>query len=543
MIFHQFNKFSIKKINIIIIMDETNFNAGDYTVEELEKIFNLEKPYSKTDLDAVANDFIETYMNKNHRGYVLFFQKAKFMLEAEITQEEMNYKTPTSNTFVSGNEMEKYNIIDRSKLLSQNNPVKMGTLNQNEHSVMTQIVNIDSQYRRIFDNSGALCTNGIDIGPGDSQYVNNSEDFIIDLSEPLTNVLEMSLHSIELPHSWYTFSSDYGTNSFVIENVHHLGLYNLPNNKYKLTIPNGNYTVEQLVNDINEQLETDFPSTNGGINWRIRLSWNDRTNKVIFMVDWEHFKYDYWPEHWTGPPDLMSQWVKIKFYDNNNSNCSNNGRGGKIDYNLGWLLGFRKKEYIITAHPDSSPIGFGAANVVVETLEAESLVDVYGSRYVLLYIDEYVNNRVTQGLISLTNNKDRFELPDYFKKKACVDETEDIQSREGTNASTTPIKNQLTQAQEYTVNQIKHAQNILNQDRYYSPTSSDILARLPINKSNNFGVVVMGQNQIGENKREYFGPVRIRRLHIKLLNDKGIPLNLNDMNWSFALKIKYLYKY
>ena len=108
MIFHQFTKFSIKKINISIIMDETNFNADDYTVEELEKIFDLEKPYSKTDLDAVANDFIETYMKKNHRDYVLFFQKAKFILEAEITKEEMNYKTPTSNTFVSRNEMEKY---------------------------------------------------------------------------------------------------------------------------------------------------------------------------------------------------------------------------------------------------------------------------------------------------------------------------------------------------------------------------------------------------------------------------------------------------
>jgi len=524
-------------------MDETNFNADDYTVEELEKIFDLEKPYSKTDLDAVANDFIETYMKKNHRDYVLFFQKAKFILEAEITKEEMNYKTPTSNTFVSRNEMEKYNIIDRSKLLSQNNPVKMGTLNQNEHSVMTQIVNIDSQYRRIFDNSGALCTNGIDIGPGDSQYVNNSEDFIIDLSEPLTNVLEMSLHSIELPHSWYTFSSDYGTNSFVIEHVDRIGMHenHNPNNyvhngtygNYTLTIPDGNYTASELVNTINGIFQNDFTNTGGGT--PINVSYNPNTNKITFSVNWVHFRYSYWNSG--GDPDNNSQWINVKFYGNEfNSNCANNGRGGKIDYNLGWLMGFRKKEYRITAVPEYS-------NTVIESITGESLVDTYGSRYVLLYVDEYINNRVTQGLVSLTNNKDKFELPDYFKKKACVDETEDIQSREGTNASTTPIKNQLTQAQEYTVNQIKHAQNILNQDRYYSPTSSDILARLPINKSNNFGVVVMGQNQIGENKREYFGPVRIRRLHIKLLNDKGIPLNLNDMNWSFALKIKYLYKY
>ena len=114
-------------------MEKTNFEADDYTIEELEKIFDLEKPYSKEELDEVANNYIETYMKKNHREYVLFFQKAKFRLEAEITRKKLNYKMPENNTIVSKNEMEKYNIIDRSKLLSQNNQIKLGTLNQNEH--------------------------------------------------------------------------------------------------------------------------------------------------------------------------------------------------------------------------------------------------------------------------------------------------------------------------------------------------------------------------------------------------------------------------
>tara|TARA_X000000950_G_scaffold270865_1_gene351208 strand:- start:4822 stop:6402 length:1581 start_codon:yes stop_codon:yes gene_type:complete len=525
---------------------ETNFNADDYTVEELENIFELEKPYTKKELDDVANNYIEKYMNKNHRDYVLFFQRAKFILEAEITETKEKYKISETNTQVSKNEMEKYNIIDRSKLLSVNNPVKIGTLNQTEHSVMTQIVNIDSQYRRIFDNSGVLCTNGngIDIGPGDSQYVNTSSDFIIDLSEPLTNVLEMSLHSIELPHSWYTFSSDYGTNSFVIERVDRIGMHqnHNPNNyvhngtygTYTLIIPDGNYTPSELVNTINGIFQQDFTNTGGGT--PINLSYNANTNKISFNVNWTFFKYSEWT---SGDPDDSSQWINVKFYSNDlNSNCANNGRGGKIDYNLGWLMGFRKKEYRITAVPEND-------NTVIESITGESLVDTYGCRYVLLYVDEYVNNRVTQGLISLTNNKDKFELPDYFKKKNCQTEylPGDTRLREGTNADATPQKNKLTQAQQYTVDQIKHAQNITNQDRYYSPTSSDILVRLPINKSTNYNVIIMTQNQIGENKREYFGPVRIRRLHIKLLNDKGIPLNLNDMNWSFALKIKYLYKY
>jgi len=526
---------------------ETNFNADEYTIEELENIFELEKPYTKKQLDDVANNYIKKYMNKNHRDFVLFFQKAKFILEAEVTETKQNYKIPETNTQVSKNEMEKYNIIDRSKLLSVNNTVKIGILNQTEHTVMTQIVNIDSQYRRIFDNSGVLCTNGngIDIGPGDSQYVNTSSDFIIDLSEPLTNVLEMSLHSIELPHSWYTFSSDYGTNRFIIEHVDCIGMHanhnvaNYKNGTYTCIIPDGNYTPSELVNIINVVLETDFAITVNSYGLPIRFYYNGNTNKITIRINWQYFNN--YPAAVVRDPITNTQFINIKFYSNDlNSNCANNGRGGKIDYNLGWLMGFRKKEYKIEAVPE-----YPSNNTVMESIEGESLVDTYGCRYVLLYVDEYVNNRVTQGLISLTNNKDKFELPDYFKKKNCQTEylPGDTRLREGTNADATPQKNKLTQAQQYTVDQIKHAQNIANQDRYYSPTSSDILVRLPISKSTNYNVIIMTQNQIGENKREYFGPVRIRRLHIKLLNDKGIPLNLNDMNWSFALKIKYLYKY
>ena len=270
----------------------TNFNVEDYTIEELENIFSLEKPYTKEELDDIANEYIERYMKKNHRDFVLFFQKAKFILEAEVTEIKQNFKMPEINTKVSKNEMEKYNIIDRSKLISESSPVKIGTLNQTEHSVMTQIVNIDSQYRRIFDNSGVLCTNGngVDIGPGDSQYVNTSSDFIIDLSEPLTNVLEMSLHSIELPHSWYTFSSDYGTNSFVIEHVDCIGMHashnvaNYKNGTYTCIIPDGNYTPSELVNTINVVLETDFVVTVNNHGLPIRFYYNANTNKITIEI-------------------------------------------------------------------------------------------------------------------------------------------------------------------------------------------------------------------------------------------------------------------
>ena len=42
--------------------------------------------------------------------------------------------------------------------------------------------------------------------------------------------------------------------------------------------------------------------------------------------------------------------------------------------------------------------------------------------------------------------------------------------------------------------------------------------------------------------RQYFGPVTIKTLKVKLLNDKGYPIDLNA-DWSFSLLTERLYQY
>ena len=46
-----------------------------------------------------------------------------------------------------------------------------------------------------------------------------------------------------------------------------------------------------------------------------------------------------------------------------------------------------------------------------------------------------------------------------------------------------------------------------------------------------------------DNKRTYFGPVNLERLHVKLLDDKGNLLNLNGLDWSLTLISENLYQY
>ena len=41
--------------------------------------------------------------------------------------------------------------------------------------------------------------------------------------------------------------------------------------------------------------------------------------------------------------------------------------------------------------------------------------------------------------------------------------------------------------------------------------------------------------------REYFGPVDIQRLHVRLLDEYGRVISLNGCDWSFSLAFEKLY--
>jgi len=45
------------------------------------------------------------------------------------------------------------------------------------------------------------------------------------------------------------------------------------------------------------------------------------------------------------------------------------------------------------------------------------------------------------------------------------------------------------------------------------------------------------------NKRNYFGPVNIERMRVRLFDDRGNLVNLNDNDWSFTLLVNQLYQY
>jgi hypothetical protein len=70
--------------------------------------------------------------------------------------------------------------------------------------------------------------------------------------------------------------------------------------------------------------------------------------------------------------------------------------------------------------------------------------------------------------------------------------------------------------------------------------SSDILAKIPLFNNNLFSNVQSLSPAI-TNRRQYFGPVNIEKLEIRLYDEFGRTLNLNECDYSFSLELECLY--
>ena len=142
---------------------------------------------------------------------------------------------------------------------------------------------------------------------------------------------------------------------------------------------------------------------------------------------------------------------------------------------------------------------------------SEGCVDTFGTRYLLLKVNDFQSNRVTGGMVSLTDNQDKFKLPSYYRKVQasmpfcstdvngtinpsncyCADPSGAVLQRANSHGIETftracrkgtqnpiPIidgSNNLTNAQKYTAQQIVIAQKNISQNRYFAPTDTDIL--------------------------------------------------------------------
>jgi len=176
------------------------------------------------------------------------------------------------------------------------------------------------------------------------------------------------------------------------------------------------------------------------------------------------------------------------------------------------------------------------------SITSESIIDTYGSKYFLLVVDDFNQNHLNKGLVSITNLNNTLSLPNYYNTDLSFNEAQCIEDKKSPIVISAPRR--ITQAQIYSLNQIIN--NRKNTSTTSSaPTTTDVLAIVPIKKEG----LVTGQqfveygSTLQLNMRTYFGPVDVERLKVRLVNDSGYTVNLNGGDWSFSLISENLYQY
>lgn len=182
-------------------------------------------------------------------------------------------------------------------------------------SVQKHVLNIDSRFR--------------------TRKADPKNDFMYTLITPIKNVVSLTVSSIEIPNTWYTFSKEKGNTTFSI-------LINF--STYKITLPDGNYSLDtNLDNCLQTKLTSIINSVTGQtfvITFSTVSSLFTFTNPIPFRFDFSEGIFNTREENW----------------------------------GIGYNLGFRDKSF--TNSTRITPL--------LTTLNTVAFPDILGSNYIFL---------------------------------------------------------------------------------------------------------------------------------------------------------------
>jgi len=427
-------------------------------------------------------------------------------------------------------------------------PIKQDSLNPNLKNTISRFVNLDSQFRQY--------TNAID---------STSTDYTLDLSDTLKNALKLRLYSYQIPFSWYVIDKFYGNTCFWISD-------SSTNTNIPIQVPSGNYSQISFQNQLNTsflQAGFTFPAYPYPYNIPINspVYYNSNSGLITLFL----FDGSFIDPAGILPSFTINSTTTVVFYDFTGFlQCNNTCKSKNNHYfnnTLGWLMGY-KLPYV---------------NVDPSGNLASSILDLNGPKYLILVIDDYNQNHVNNSLVSISQYSNTLKIPSYYSPdmpytcispaqqennlKQLVDEVvlqslfdnQTVNANNGlliagkyeddytsTQLTLPSAPRTITQSQIYTINEINKNNNNLTNYLSKAPTSSDILAIIPVKTSTGVptgSLLVEFSGSLQDNTRTYFGPVNIDRMAVKLLDDKGNVLNLNGNDWCITLVCDCLYQY
>jgi len=478
-----------------------DYNADNYNRNELLSVLELPHSASPTDILGAINPYILKYTSEKNVPFLSFFVRAR----------EILINSTTSNATMAnsvGIDLTHQTLQDTGDKVHNDVAERVQNESGNAFGIPIKQDILNPNLKNVVTRLVHL----------DSQFrqstvAGSATDYTLDLSDPLKNVLSLRLYSIQIPFSWYIIDAQYNNNVFWVSRSN--------DSTVQIVLPSGNYTPTTFVASLNATIRTAITDISG-----TPVSYSESTGKLTLTMITT-----------SGSATIES----IVFFDKDEVYLT----APHVNSTLGWLMGYRSA--VIQAD-------LMGGNV------ADGVLDLYGTKNLLFVLDDYNQNHVNNGLVSITETSKTLHLPSYYRPDLPFsvmpptntfnnDITDYGDSATRTFKSVPIMKPSaprlLTQSQIYTVNEIMKSREQTMTYRTRAPTSPDIFAMIPVKHGGmKIGdVYVEFGSSLQTNMRVYFGPVNIERMRIRLMDDKGNILNLNGMDWSVTLISENLYQY
>jgi hypothetical protein len=481
-------------------VDDTDIN--NYTIDDLMDLVDLEEneltqENVKTEIEKLKQKTIE---NQNEEMYNFLMEVEKKLLnyveyisKLDLDVRNYNYeellllyniqnRLPTEEEII--NKTEEY--VKKFKLNGDDNMIDFF------ESVKTKLLKLLKEQNRssdIIEKSNAHYIKINQLMVLNTEFLTNnntnSTNFLFNLSDTLYDVTALMLHSVSVPYTWYLIDSSYGTNMFeIIKN----GI------TQNVEITEGNYNPSTLADEVNSKLQS-IGSENtcvyNTINGKITITLEESISKIIF-------------------------------YDDSFANS-------KVNNNLGYILGYREESYTSPnidtdavsepepqAEPEPEP---EPESIVTYSITSESPCNTSGTKYLQIYLNDFQRNRQNSVVFNPFNTRDT-----------------NLESRFNFD---TP----LTSTQICALVKKEEDSNIELPNRTQPPGFGDLFATFNINTNNlNVGDTInIRPSELVGNQRNYFSPVNLFSFSIRLLDDKGNILNLNNNDWCLTMNCERQY--
>lgn len=337
--------------------DYWKLNIKDYTISELDDMFNLTAPYTLEHIVNADNDLTEKIntdgsidLNKK-RQILTFLSEAKEKL-IQAHKKDIAQLKKTSIHDTGGHMIQKTN--QQSFIQGLTEPL---TLKGIPKPVYKKVIAMNSKFR-------------------DDYYGTLSTDYLTTLPTKLKEVVSMELTGFEFPNTYFQISKSLGNNYFWLgwQKTSALVLA-----WYYISIPDGTYKRETMQNMINTQIQkaTGKPSTECP-----QCSIDAQSLRTVFAlpvtIDNPAAFLQLAFNRTRGPaqtPTGNKTYTTTDASQNNIAPPEINLSNSTIAQNFGWILGYRMAEY-------------KASTAYV----SEGVYDSWGTKYLYVIVNDFQKN-------------------------------------------------------------------------------------------------------------------------------------------------------